>query len=187
MEICLNTPEVTLAEIGAIVDRAHVELHKCYQCGKCTASCPMAHAMDMTPREVIRHLQLGLLDEALHSKAVWVCASCHTCSARCPNGVEIAHLMEVLRQEARKRNIITVKEVNKFANIFLFNIRNFGKSHEVVLCALYNVLSGHLFQDVGTMPHLLKHKLIFFKPHVVKDKAAVRRLMDKALKGVDKA
>jgi len=187
MEITLNTPDVTLTEIGKIVEKAGVELHKCYQCGKCTAGCPMAHAMDITPREVIRHLQLGLLDKVLNCKAVWVCASCHTCSARCPNDVDVAHLMEVIRQEAKRRNITPVPEVDKFARIFLSNIRNFGKSHEVVLCALYNVWSGHLFQDVGTMPHLLKHKLIFFMPHVVKDKSAVRKLMDKALKGADKA
>ena len=93
--------------------------------------------------------------------------------------------MENLRQEAKKRNIVAVKNVDRFANIFLGNIRRFGKSHEVVLCALYNVLSGHLFQDADTMPHLMKHKLIFIKPHTVKNKEAVRRLMEKALKGAD--
>ena len=185
MEINLNTPAVTLAEIGQIVDKAEVELHKCYQCGKCTAGCPMAHAMDLTPREIIRHLQLGLIDDVLRCEAVWVCASCHTCSARCPNDINVSHLMEVVRQEARKRNMIAVKNVDRFANIFLGNIRRYGKSHEVVLCALYNVLSGNLFQDAGTMPHLMSHNLIFLKPHVVKDKMAVRKLMDKALKGAD--
>ncbi|HEY8909169.1 MAG TPA: 4Fe-4S dicluster domain-containing protein [Desulfosporosinus sp.] len=187
MEISLNTPAATLAEIGTIVDKAHVELHKCYQCGKCTAGCPMADSMDITPREVIRHLQLGLLAEVLRCEAVWVCASCHTCSARCPNEVDVAHLMEVLRQEAKKRNITPVPDVDKFARIFISNIRSFGKSHEVVLCASYNVWSGHLFQDVMTFPHLVMNKLVFFKPHVVKDKTAVRRIMDKALKGADKA
>ena len=69
----------------------------CYQCGMCSAGCPYAEQMDRLPSQVIRDLQLG--DESLlDSNAMWVCASCLACEVRCPKGVDLAKLMEALRQ-----------------------------------------------------------------------------------------
>ena len=48
--------------------------------------------MDVTPRQVMRMVQLGLVDEALRTRAIWLCAGCDTCSTRCPKGVDIAHV-----------------------------------------------------------------------------------------------
>ncbi len=70
----------------------------CYQCGKCSAGCPAVHEMDILPNQIIRFAQLGLKDELLASKAIWVCASCMTCNVRCPKGINIAEIIEALRQ-----------------------------------------------------------------------------------------
>lgn len=73
------------------------ELRSCYQCGKCSASCPMADFMDLFPREVIK----GVIDgkeEVLDSETPWICASCFSCTARCPNDIDIAAVMEAIRQ-----------------------------------------------------------------------------------------
>lgn len=69
----------------------------CYQCGKCSAGCPMVTLMDMLPNQIIRLVQLGQIDDALSSKTIWLCASCFSCSARCPKGVDLAKVMEALR------------------------------------------------------------------------------------------
>ena len=69
----------------------------CYQCGKCSAACPVCQAMDILPHQVLRYLQLGLLEEVLASKTIWICASCFTCAARCPRDVDLANVMEGLR------------------------------------------------------------------------------------------
>ena len=69
----------------------------CYQCGKCSAGCPTAYTMDITPRQVMRGIQLGLRDKILDSSAIWVCVSCQTCSLRCPREIDIARIMESLR------------------------------------------------------------------------------------------
>ncbi len=42
-----------------IAKEADVKLHDCYQCGKCTAGCPMAHAMDIMPRQLVHYMKLG--------------------------------------------------------------------------------------------------------------------------------
>lgn len=73
------------------------DLLACYQCGKCSAGCPMAPSMDILPNQIIRLAQLGLEEDIARSKAVWVCASCLTCTVRCPRGVDISAVMEALR------------------------------------------------------------------------------------------
>ena len=73
------------------------EILSCYQCGKCSAGCAMTSAMDLLPLQVIRLLQLGQVQEALDSKNIWVCESCHACSARCPRGMSLPNVMESLR------------------------------------------------------------------------------------------
>jgi heterodisulfide reductase subunit C len=70
----------------------------CYQCGKCSAGCPAVHEMDILPNQIIRFAQMGLKEELLASRAIWVCASCMTCNVRCPKGINIAEVIEALRQ-----------------------------------------------------------------------------------------
>src|SRR4030042_2639125 len=77
----------------------------CYQCGKCTAGCPTAFAMDYPPNQIMRGIQLGMRDALLASKAIWVCASCQTCTTRCPQGVDIARTIDALRSMAYSKGI----------------------------------------------------------------------------------
>ena len=74
------------------------ELLSCYQCGKCSAGCPMSKYMDILPHQIIRFAQLGLKEELLASEAIWLCVSCLTCNTRCPKGVHIAEVIEAVRQ-----------------------------------------------------------------------------------------
>jgi len=69
----------------------------CMQCGTCSASCPNAEEMDLSPRAVMHLVQLGLLDRALDSRTIWTCSSCLQCTARCPRGIDLARTMESLR------------------------------------------------------------------------------------------
>jgi heterodisulfide reductase subunit C len=80
-------------------------LSACYQCGKCTAGCPSVSEMDVSPHTVIRLLQLGQIDEVLEAEVVWLCAACQTCKVRCPKGVDLAKIMEALRQILLRKNI----------------------------------------------------------------------------------
>jgi heterodisulfide reductase subunit C len=69
----------------------------CYQCGRCSAGCPMASEMDLLPNQVIRMVQMGLDQDVLHSKTLFLCASCFTCESRCPKGIDMARVMEAVR------------------------------------------------------------------------------------------
>jgi heterodisulfide reductase subunit C len=74
----------------------------CYQCGKCSAGCPLDFAMDILPNQIVRLAQIGLEEDILKSKAIWLCASCFTCISRCPKGVDLSKIMEALRHIAMK-------------------------------------------------------------------------------------
>ena len=76
----------------------------CEQCGICSTSCPVAEDMDIPPSEIMRLVQLG--DEyVLETKAIWVCASCYTCTVRCPRGVDLSKVTEALRQINLRTNV----------------------------------------------------------------------------------
>jgi heterodisulfide reductase subunit C len=91
-----------------IEDVSGQKIYGCYQCGKCTAGCPMADDMDLTPNQVIRMVQLGC-EEVLASKTIWLCASCFTCGTRCPHGIDICKVMEALRLVSLRKNEDKIK------------------------------------------------------------------------------
>ena len=90
-------------------------LPSCYQCGKCSAGCPMCFAMDLLPNQIIRLAQLGLEDDIAKANTIWICASCITCSVRCPKGVDLARVMEALRLITSRKNIdhVQIAEIPK--------------------------------------------------------------------------
>lgn len=76
------------------------KLLACYQCGKCSAGCPMASHMDVLPNQIIRMAQLGMKEQLLATRTIWTCVSCLTCNSRCPKGIRIAEVIESLRMTA---------------------------------------------------------------------------------------
>jgi len=167
----------------AVASAAGVCLKDCYQCGKCSAGCPVTHAMDIMPREVIRLMQLGAWDEVLNAKTPWLCASCITCVTRCPQDVDLPSLMEEVRRASKAAGKRPVKETDVFNDLFLKGIYQNGKSNELYMMMKYNLASGHLFQDMFNAPHLLFKGMVGFKVHGVRNKAHVRRIIDKCLGG----
>jgi heterodisulfide reductase subunit C len=69
----------------------------CFQCGGCSSGCPLTEEMDLLPSTIMRYVQLGI-EEALESTTIWVCSTCFNCEVRCPRGIDIANVMEALRQ-----------------------------------------------------------------------------------------
>jgi heterodisulfide reductase subunit C len=83
------------------------KLLRCFQCGTCTSDCPVARFSDTyRPRQIIRMAQLGLRERVLKSDTLWLCAACFTCTDRCPQDVEVASVIRVLRNLAAEKGIV---------------------------------------------------------------------------------
>jgi heterodisulfide reductase subunit C len=128
MEINLNQPVVPSFSLQErLAKEAAVPLSSCFQCKKCSAGCPLTFAMDLLPDRVIRLALLGQTETLLASRTIWVCAACVTCSTRCPNGIDIAGVMDWLKEEAlRQGKAIDQPEVAAFHRFFLESLRRAG-------------------------------------------------------------
>jgi heterodisulfide reductase subunit C len=98
MRTTLSRKKIQSSFVKKVEKLSGQNLMACYQCGKCSAGCPVVSRMDILPNQIIRFAQLGLKEELLESEAIWTCASCMTCNVRCPKGINIAEVIEVLRQ-----------------------------------------------------------------------------------------
>ena len=84
-----------------VADRAYGQkLLSCIQCGTCSATCPLAHYMDYTPRKIIAMTREGFKEEVLNSLTIWLCASCYSCYVQCPRQIHITDVMYTLKREA---------------------------------------------------------------------------------------
>jgi heterodisulfide reductase subunit C len=165
--------------LDLLMERAGVRQYDCYQCGKCSGGCPMAHAMDLKPRGVMRCVQTGSLERILDSNTIWLCTGCHTCVERCPHDVDIPAVIEEMRYEATARGR-TRRDSRVLNEIFLANIRMFGKNHEMLLAGLYNVLTLKPLQDMTNVPHMYKNKLLKLLPEEPANLTEIEKLVERA-------
>ena len=113
MRVELSSKKIHSDFVKKVEEISGETLPSCYQCGKCSAGCPMSSAMDLMPNQIIRLVQLGLEDDIANSKTIWLCASCLTCAVRCPRGVDLAKIMEALRLLTLRKNIdrVNISEI----------------------------------------------------------------------------
>jgi len=170
----------------SLKDSVGVSVSRCYQCGKCSAGCPLAEEMDYTPSHILRLLQLDLDGHdktALGSFSIWACLACETCYARCPQEVDIPKVMDFLRSKSTRRKMVNsrARDFLKFHKTFLDSIRYTGRLYEIGLIAGYKARTFHLFQDILLAPRLyLLGKLKLF-PHFIKNRKSLSRMYKKAL------
>jgi ferredoxin len=81
-----------LKEYGA------VGIEKCFNCGNCTAICPLASDEYLFPRSVIRRAQIGQREQMKTQLDPWLCYYCGDCSATCPKGAEPGETMMAARR-----------------------------------------------------------------------------------------
>jgi heterodisulfide reductase subunit C2 len=163
-----------------IQDATGLDPAKCYQCGKCTAGCPMASEMNIKTHEIIRLLQLDVRERLLASESIWMCLTCETCTTRCPNEFDPAAAIDALREIAIKESRHKVpRRIAAFHTAFLDQIRTHGRLFEFGLVASYKLRSGALFADVDSVPGMLARGKLSLSPKRIQGIQEIRKIFDK--------
>ena len=126
----------------------------CMQCGTCSASCPNAGQMDLTPRKMWRLVTLGRLAEVMDSRSFILCSDCYTCTLRCPRGLPLTEAMESLKGIAFARQETRHRSSRLFYDRFVRTVQRNGRLHEIALmtgyfAALKNPLVPLRFAPLG--------------------------------------
>ncbi|MGI5862710.1 MAG: 4Fe-4S dicluster domain-containing protein [Myxococcales bacterium] len=153
-----------------------LDVSACYQCGKCTGGCPMAEEMSLRPHQMLRLVQLDLHERLFDDESMWLCLTCETCTARCPNGVDPARIFDFLRELALRHKASPPRRIAAFHRSFLEQIRENGRVFEFGLVANYKVRTGDLFSDVTAAPGMLVRGKLALLPNGIKGIADVRRI-----------
>ncbi|MCE1189682.1 MAG: 4Fe-4S dicluster domain-containing protein [Ignavibacteria bacterium] len=150
---------------------------QCYQCGKCSAGCPVREFTDEAPNRVVRYVQLGFYEKALTSKTLWLCAGCQTCSSRCPKDFHLAHFMDAMRELALKKGMVEdEKNTVEFHKAFLKQIESYGRTHEVGMVRDYKLHTMDLMKDVDLAPTMFLKGKLSILPHKVKDTKTIKKI-----------
>lgn len=112
-------------------------LQTCIQCGTCTASCASSYAMDYTPRQIWHMVRLGLKEDVLNSKTLWLCSTCYSCTLRCPRELPLTETIGTLKRLAVQEGIQGYKESRNFYRAFMETVRRYGRSDEVEIMVRY--------------------------------------------------
>lgn len=159
------------AFMDAVALESGQDLKSCYQCGNCTAGCAYTHDYDIPVHQVLRLAQLGQRERVLSCRSIWLCASCQACTTRCPNNIEVATVMDVLRHMARRAGHGPERLVKTFADSFLASVARHGRIFEVGLAAAFALKSGKPLQDACLGPAMLSRGKLAFLPHEPSAKA----------------
>jgi nitrate reductase gamma subunit/ferredoxin len=135
----------TLKKYGAF------DVEACFNCGNCTAVCPMTSDDATFPRRLIRYAQVGMKEELLASKELWTCYYCGECSDTCPRQAEPGEFMAAARRYAvasydRTRIASLLATSRLFATVFVV--------------ALVGLLAGFMYSVHGPADD---SKLAFFE------------------------
>jgi heterodisulfide reductase subunit C len=150
-------------DAGACWQAIREQVKACMQCGTCTGSCVNAHAMDYTPRQMWRLVQLDDKAELFRSKTFWLCSSCYYCTLRCPRGLALTETIHALKRTAVAEGFLQESASIKFYRAFLDSVRRYGRVRETEMMgryflALKNPITPLQFTPLG-MKLLFKGKL----------------------------
>jgi heterodisulfide reductase subunit C len=164
-----------------------IPVSSCYQCLRCTNSCPVSSFMDIKPHQVVRDVLLGQRESLLSCSAIWVCLSCEMCSTYCPNDIDVAALMNQLKNMVVELHRIPAEPIiAAFHQVFLDVLGRHGRINELQLMHRFqfNVLrQGYrpprqeIIRDLTLTLELLRRKRLKLFPEKSRGVSEVRQLI----------
>ncbi|HEY3296894.1 MAG TPA: 4Fe-4S dicluster domain-containing protein [bacterium] len=159
------------------------KLKECIQCGTCTGSCPVSYIMDTTPRQNVALLRAGRIEDILQSRSIWLCASCYSCTVRCPAEIKITDMMYALKRLAMEKKIYPEKfPVYALSKAFIDNVYKYGRNYEMGLGIRYllKVSPLKLAGSAGFGIAMMSRGRLGVLPKTIKKVDEVRAIIDRA-------
>jgi heterodisulfide reductase subunit C len=171
-----------------VLEKTGVDVARCYQCGKCSAGCPLAADMDLPPSQIMHLLQLREFPEfaemALRSHTIWLCLTCEICYCRCPMELDIPKVMDALRHRslAEKKVNPRAKDIIAFHRAFLDSVRYTGRLFEMGQVVDYKLRSGHFLQDLLQAPWMFFAGKLHLLPEHIRNRRQLGRIFARTTK-----
>jgi heterodisulfide reductase subunit C len=159
------------------------KIKTCLQCGTCSGTCPVSYAMDITPRQVIALFRAGRIEDILHSRTIWICASCYSCTVRCPVGIRVTDTLYALKRIAMSRKIYPKQfHVQRMSKAFIGIVYRYGRNHELGLVIRYLLKSNivKLVTMTGFGLSMLRRGRLAILPRKIKRVHEVRAIINRA-------
>jgi heterodisulfide reductase subunit C len=182
--------EAPATEVGFIDEVCSIPggeaIRSCIQCGMCTGSCPTASKWDYPPRQVIAMVRAGLREELLSSNSMWFCASCYTCTVRCPRDIKPADIMHALEILAIRSGLSTKRNRTPVMyQCFVDSAKSNGRVYELgVMLKLFlqtNPFTAlNMVKVVPVGLGLFLHKRFPLRPSRIKGRGELKAILDKA-------
>jgi heterodisulfide reductase subunit C len=176
MDVLKLDAEYDAAFVETVMKESGQDPFLCYQCGNCTAGCPYTFVYDLPVHQIMRLLQAGQKETILRSHSLWLCATCESCTTRCPNLIDVARIMDVLRHMAGREGAVQEKQVKQFNDSFLDSVKKHGRVFEFGTLVKYILRSGRFWTDADLGPKVMRKGKIAPRPHDIKGKAEVARI-----------
>ena len=152
----------------------------------------MGFAMDYLPDVILRMVRLGMKDRVLNSNTIWLCASCETCTTRCPNEIDIAGVMDALRHISITEGKISpqMKNIPILHQAFLGSIKANGRVHETGMITDYilksnpfsKITNGELIDQAKLGWEMMRRGKLNILPRKIRGTAEVKRAFAKSKK-----
>ena len=167
-------------EIERVDPEGRLRVTACLQCARCSSGCTMRLDTDILPHRINRMAALGMIDELLASRAIWLCASCQTCVSRCPMKVDTPALIDKLREMVRKSDDAEVRRVRTLNKVMLDSMRRFGRVYELAMMGEYKIRTRDFMRDVAKFPSMVLKGKMKLLPPLVKGRKAVAQIFHRA-------
>jgi heterodisulfide reductase subunit C len=153
----------------------------CIQCGSCSGGCPSMFAMDYSPMQIIKMINLGMKEEVLSSSTIWVCSLCYTCATRCPRNIDFPTLMMSLRNKTIQENLVKDSVKSDFHKYFFETVNKYGRLNETELMVKLLDMTNFsdLFHKVRLALRLIKKGKVHLRASKIEQTSAISNILQK--------
>ena len=136
-----------------------------FQCFRCTSGCPAADRMDLPPHRMMEAILANDALPVLTSRAIWACVQCSTCSARCPNGIDVAAVIEALRVVSHEEGKDKEERTWLFDTVMTESIGAYGRVYELGVAVRFNRLTGGIMKNRRMAAAMVRKGRLSLLPH----------------------